>query len=250
MFRIFLQILYNDMQRALFIVLLFLSAVSLPAQRRLQTVTAPDTTVRPDTMAQLPAPPVPPPRRSVLTDSVVLGLKCNPALLLSGELPLFAEWRINRTFSIEAAAGFTYVDLLYESVMNGGYFLGNKNVKFRSGSCFRLQGRMYPRHSDMAIAGWYAGPELTFRTYKMDWYEFTGLLYDVYPCRRKISEIRLVGGWQNAENSGEPFFDVYLAVGIRQVWENFPAEVPDTYRNGSYRVAPNVGIGLKLGWGL
>ncbi|TND08616.1 MAG: hypothetical protein FD123_2120 [Bacteroidetes bacterium] len=234
--------------RSIFIVVFALVTLQLQAQRRLGTVTGADTTVKTEIV------PVTEPNaarpRSVLSDSVRIAFKCSPVLLLTGELPAFVEYRVNRFYSVEAAIGVTYTDLFYETSVNNGYFLSNENAKFRSGWSFRGQGRIFPRHADVAIAGFYIGPEFTFRTYKMDWYEFTGLVYDVYPGLRKVSEIRLAGGWQNAENSNEPFVDFYIAAGIRQTWENRATEIPNQVSPAYHRVAPNFGIGLKFGWGM
>lgn len=234
---------------------LLLMTQPLMAQHHLGTTTKRDTTVHTETTVvneppHVPAPPAKRRTSSVLTDSVIVAIKLNPVLLITGELPLFVEKRLNRFYSVEGAVGVTYMDLFYETSVNGGYFLGNKSAKFHSGFTARAQFRVFPRHADVAVSGLYFGPELAYRTYLMDWYEFTGLVNDVYHGKRKVSEARAVMGWQNADNSDEVVWDGYISLGARMTDEVRATEIPNVDAPPAHRITPVFGFGLKIGWGM
>jgi|GEM_PF-7051652 len=241
------------MMRFLLFILPALVAIPLSAQHRKVLSVQRDTAAVRDTAAAAEPKPefvTSTYHRSNLVDSVQIAFKCDPVLLLNGELPVFVEKRLNRYFSVEGALGVTYMDFLYEAGVNGAYFIGNKNAKFRSGFCARAQFRLFPRHADAAISGFYLGPDAAYRTYLMDWYEFTGLLNDVYRSTRKVSELQLVIGWQNADHSDEMFWDAYVAVGLRQTKELRVTEIPNVSLPPAERTRPVVNAGIKLGWGM
>lgn len=177
-------------------------------------------------------------------------IKANPLLLIRGQLPLYVEYRISNHFSVEGAVGITYLDLFYETAINGGYFLANNRAKFRNGFLAAAQFRYFPSRFDAAPYGFYTGPQLAARNYQMYWYTNTGFIYEKELEERRMYDMRWVAGWQNPDNREQWFFDFYAALGMRYIHETRVAEVSGVTLPEPKRFIPSGEIGFKLGYTL
>ncbi len=193
---------------------------------------------------------------SMHTDSVSDAIKLNPFNFARGEFAVYYEHRLSDAFSVEAAAGITYIDYLYEIFDNGGDFYPPTQrpkppVKFYSGVAGRIQARWYPSRYETAITGFYLGPELSYRDYKMDYFVYTGLISEPHRVERKWTDLKLQIGYQTADPYERIFWDWYLSIGARHYDE--------IYMNGTGYTAefihdnywgPVFGAGVKIGFTL
>lgn len=188
-------------------------------------------------------------------DSVQQALKINPGNFLRGDFSLYYEYRLARTFSVEAAAGVTYIDYIYELTQNEGRFIFKANeansVKFYSGFVTRLQFRWYPSKYETAITGFYLAPELSYRTYKMDYLVNTGLISEPHPVNRKFTDLRLQFGHQDADPYSAFFWEWFLSAGIRHYKEDgvIKSGLDAEFESLDYW-GPVVGGGIKVGFNL
>lgn len=239
------------MRLLLIIVWLIAGYFPVSGQYRLDTGRMPDTTRTADTaVVQSPPPqaPLPVPLRRMYNDPPDILLKINPGLLIRGQVPVYLEYRLSDHFTVEAAAGITYLDLYYETTVNGGYFLFNKRAKFRNGFLGAAQFRYFPSRYEHAPAGFYTGPQVAARNYQMLWLTNTGFIYEKELEKRSMYDLRWVAGWQNPNARDQWFFDIYGAIGMRYISEKRVAEVPGVVLPKPERVVPSAEIGFKLGY--
>jgi hypothetical protein len=247
------------MRTAVYISLFFLLAGTLlPAQVVLQT--SPDTAQKKTTVKVSVLNPhgkqaVAYDGHSMPADSVQQALKINPANFLRGDFSLYYEYRLARRFSVEGAAGVTYVDYVYELTQNQGRYIFKtseaNSVKFYSGVTGRLQFRWYPSKYETAITGYYLAPEISYRSYKMDYLVNTGLIDEPHRVNRKYTDLRLQFGHQDADPYNAFFWEWYLSAGFRHYNEISvnKSGIDAEFEHGTYW-GPVVGGGIKLGFNL
>lgn len=236
----------------------FLQAVILDAQVVLKTsndTAKKNTTVKVSVLNPNGKQPVSYTGHSMPADSVQQALKINPANFLRGDFSLYYEYRLARNFSVEAAAGVTYIDYMYELTQNGGRFIFKSNeansVKFHSGYAGRLQFRWYPSKYETAITGYYLAPEISYRSYKMDYLVNTGLIREPHRLNRKYTDLRLQFGRQDADPYNSIFWEWYLSAGIRHFNEGHVLRSgTDAEFIHEDEWGPIVGGGIKLGFNL
>jgi hypothetical protein len=192
---------------------------------------------------------------SLHTDSVQQALKVNPTNWLHGDFSLYYEYRLSNHFSAEAAAGVTYIDYMYEIIQNEGRFISkfseSSSAKFYSGYSGRFQFRWYPSNYETAITGYYLAPEISTRTYKMDYLVNTGLIAEPHRLNRKYVDLRLQFGHQDADPYDSFFWEWYVSAGLRHFNEDYVtgAGLDAEFGHSDYW-GPIVGVGLKIGFNL
>ncbi|CAN5734972.1 hypothetical protein BH11BAC7_BH11BAC7_25450 [soil metagenome] len=237
---------------------LFLHGIILPAQIVLHTsvdTTPAKTTVKVAVLNPHGKQAVAYSGHSMPVDSVQQALKINPANFLRGDFSLYYEYRLARHYSVEGALGVTYVDYVYELTQNAGRFILKANeanaVKFYSGVSTRLQFRWYPSRYENAISGYYFAPEISYRTYKMDYLVNTGLISEPHRLNRKYTDIRLQFGRQDPDPYDSFFWEWYLAAGFRHFNQDYVEKsgLDAEFGHEDYW-GPVVGGGIKLGFNL
>ncbi len=192
---------------------------------------------------------------SMPADSVQQALKINPGNFVRGDFALYYEYRLARHFSVEGALGVTYVDYFYELIQNGGRFIFKANeanaARFYSGYSARFQLRWYPSRYETAITGYYLAPEISYRTYKMDYFINTGLIAEPHRLNRKYTDIRLQFGHQDADPYNAFFWEWYIAAGFRHFNEDAVnnSGLDAEFEHWDYW-GPVVGGGIKIGFNL
>lgn len=155
----------------------------------------------------------------MVMDSVQKAVKIDPILLMRGEFSVFYEWRLSRNFSVEGAAGLTYIDMVYEIFQNETRFLrGGQEanvVQFHTGIAVRAQARYYPAKYETAITGFYIAPTWAYRTWNMEYFVNTGLISVPYDVKRTWNEFRLQIGEQDPDPYSVVFTEWYLNVGLQ-----------------------------------
>lgn len=152
-------------------------------------------------------------------DSVQKAVKIDPSLFLRGEYSLFFEWRLSNHFSVEGAAGLTYIDFMYELFQNNGRFvlagLERSKVQFHTGVAVRAQARYFPSRYETAIEGFYIAPSFAYRTWNMEYYVSNGLVAIPYDVKRQWTEFRIQLGEQDPDPYSVVFTEWYLNLGIQ-----------------------------------
>jgi hypothetical protein len=185
-------------------------------------------------------------------------LKCNPILLIRGEAPIYLEHKLNKSWSMEVAAGITFTDYLKAVVMQGKP-LGQKdpNVNQLSGLTSKMAIRYFTGHQ--AGMGLYFSPEFGYVDYRKDVSgvymasdgRYTnGKLMD----EQRYYDIKTLVGWQSSDPYENDFtFDWYLGIGLRMGHED--NVMPDERNanvikvNSSDVANPLICLGLKIGLG-
>lgn len=212
--------------------LLFIPLVVLSAEMRAQTVlkTKADSAsgkneIKVNVLNPNGKQPVAYNGNSMHTDSVQQALKLNIFQFARGEFSLYYEYRLSDPFSIEAGAGITYVDYVYELFQNGGRFIGNdadaRRVRFLSGFAGHLQFRWYPSKYETAITGFYIAPDISRRDWQMNYLVNTGLINEPHHIKRTWNEFRIQIGYQDADPYENIFWEWYVAAGLRVVDQDY-----------------------------
>lgn len=197
--------------------------------------------------------PVPYSGHAMRADSVQQALKLAPGNFLRGDFSLYYEYRLSDQFSLEGAAGVTYIDYMYEVIENGARFILDENegrsVKFYSGFSGRFQVRWYPSRYETAITGYYFAPEISRRSYRMDYLVNTGLISEPHPLRRTFTDFKLQFGFQDADPYERTFWEWYLAAGIRHIdQDHVEGRGPEAeFVHWNYW-KPVIGGGIKIGF--
>jgi hypothetical protein len=197
---------------------------------------------------------------SIQEDSVQQAFKINPLNFARGDFSLFYEYRLADSYSLEAGLGVTYIDYMYELVQNNGNYFSKGNritnganggVKFYSGFSGRFQCRWYPSKYETAITGYYLAPEVSYRTYKMDYFVNTGLIFEPHRLNRKYTDFKLQFGHQNADPFEKYFWEWYIAAGFRHYNEDYMEKygIDAEFKHDDYW-GPVVGGGIKIGFTL
>ncbi len=192
---------------------------------------------------------------SMPSDSVQQAFKINPGNFIRGDFSLYYEYRLANSFSLEAAAGVTYIDYFYEVFQNGGRYISKLNEgsmsKFYSGYSARFQFRWYPSKYESAITGYYLAPEISYRNYKMDYLVNTGLIAEPHRINRKYTNIRLQFGHQDADPYDPFFWEWYVSAGFQRFNEDYirKSGLDAEFKHWDYW-GPIVGCGIKLGFNL
>lgn len=192
---------------------------------------------------------------SMHSDSVQQAIKLNPANFFRGEYAVYYEYRLANSFSVEASAGVTYIDYFYELFQNNSRFISRGNesnaAKFYSGLVGRFQFRWYPSHYETAITGYYFAPEISYKSFKMDYFVNTGLIGEPHRLNRKYTDIRLQFGHQNADPYDSFFWEWYVSAGFRRFNEDYVRHsgIDSEFLHWDYW-GPIVGGGIKLGFNL
>lgn len=190
--------------------------------------------------------------RPLRTDSVDHAIKVNPLLLFRGDLPIYYEKRLSDAFSVEGAVGVTFTDIVYETIYSGYPFGRDNNMKFRSGFSLKGQVRWYPSTYETAITGFYMAPEASYRIHKWDYLYNTGFVNDVYHDFRKLTEFKLVIGYQSADPYEPVFWDWYAGLGVRLLDEQRSVNDVGTTITTQHnkQVLPVFSGGIKICFGL
>ncbi|HTL83412.1 MAG TPA: hypothetical protein VL651_16970 [Bacteroidia bacterium] len=192
--------------------------------------------------------------KAMHTDSVTDAAKINFLNFARGDFELYYERRLSDGFSVEAAGGVTYVDYMYEFFNNGAQFFswangGKKNAKFYSGFASGIQLRWFPSRYETAITGYYFSAGATYRTYKMDYFVYNGLIGIPHHLNRTLTNFNIQFGHQDADPYERTFWEWYVSVGIGHAIED-TVDIHQNdvtfYHNNWWR--PVVGAGIKLGF--
>ncbi len=192
---------------------------------------------------------------SMHSDSVQQALKINFVNFAHGDFSVYYEYRLSDAFSVEGGAGITYIDYLYEMFTNGGRFISRMNdansAKFYSGYSGRFQIRWYPSKYETAITGYYFAPDISYRSYKMDYFVNTGLINEPHSVNRKYTDLKLQFGHQSADPYDRYFWEWFLSIGSRHVNEDYVEKtgMDAAFSNSKYW-KPVIGAGIKIGFNL
>jgi hypothetical protein len=140
-------------------------------------------------------------------------------------------------------------------MQNGGRFIFKADeagsAKFYSGYSARFQLRFYPSRYETAITGYYFAPEISYRTYKMDYLINTGLINEPHRLNRKYTDIRLQFGHQDADPYNAFFWEWYISAGVRRFNED---SVNKSGQDAEFEHwdywGPVIGGGIKVGFNL
>jgi hypothetical protein len=193
-----------------------------------------------------------------VTNSLSWAIKCNPTVLFRGELPVYFERRLNKSFSMEAAVGVTFEDFLKESVIQGkSIFQKDPNVDKLSGITSKLALRYFPRHN--AFSDLYVSPEVDFKNYRKDVsgvYMGADNRYTSGKLRDKqvYVDFKAILGFQNTDEFNNEFYtDWYVGIGLRVGTEdNVVADELNANVIQSKHVnvlTPVLTVGVKIGLG-
>jgi|GEM_PF-2537530 len=184
-------------------------------------------------------------------------IKCNPTILLRGQLPVYVEHKLNNRYSLEGAVGMTFEDYGKAMLEGKPVFQKVPNEQQLTGVCAKAAARYYTRKT--ALSEIYLSPEMDFTDYRMD---VTGVhMSDGRYTSGKLRDqqdyfdLRFVLGFQNTENYDSDFyFDWYVGAGLRMGTENdvIPEDAnPNAIRvNHTDIITPTVSLGVKVGLGL
>jgi hypothetical protein len=185
-------------------------------------------------------------------DSVQQALKMNLILITRGEYSVFYEYRLSDAFSFEAGAGVTYTDYVYELFVNEGRFIfyddEGRYTRFLSGFAGHALLRYYPSRYETAISGMYFTPEISRRTWQMQYNVPLGFISEPHRLKRSWTEFKLQWGYQNADPYENVFWEWFVSAGARFSNEdrvrNSGAEAQFwTKQDAGF----TFGIGLKIG---
>lgn len=189
------------------------------------------------------------------TDSVQQAIKLNTFQLVRSEFSVYYEYRLADAFSVEAGAGVTYTDYIYELFANQGRFIfrddQGRNVKFLSGFAGHAQFRWYPSKYETAITGFYLGPEFSRRNWQMDYFVNTGLISEPHRMKRTWTDFKIHAGFQTADPYENMFWEWFVSAGMRLTEEDkvsgLSSAAEFTHEKYFHFV---IGGGVKLGFTL
>jgi len=199
-------------------------------------------------------------------------IKINPLLFLSGDIPVYYEKVINKSFSFEVAPGITYRDfwgdIFYDLDQQGVYSPSNNSylaplpydsgTTSRLGFSFKIDMRYYFGKKNV-MNGFYLSPELGFRNYNINYlnYNNSGEPISTYSKgHTNVIEIKALIGYEEESFKIDNYFaDFYLGIGLRSVAG--VQVVPENSSNGYYNSTNTISnlnltfyLGVKLGIGL
>lgn len=189
-----------------------------------------------------------------------IGIKINPFMLLSGNLPVYAEFRLAPNFSLEFSGGITGKDLFFEL----GRGINDPEFTTQTfadpGFSVQISPRYFYSARHSALKGGYFAPVLEYRHYRAIVSTCNDPL-DLAPQNLFLPESRnrfyfkTVFGYQTYSR-GHFITDMYFGVGMRYRSSNVVrceirpgvGEVPSVVNETA--LSPVISAGIKLGFGI
>ena len=139
-------------------------------------------------------------------------VKLNPLLILAGDMPIYIEQKIAKKMSVEVGVGLTYDNMLTELLDSKHY---REDVDRENAMSYSVSGalRYYPSRVFPALEGYYFAPELRYRNYKANAFEYNGERYEV-PQSRTFTDYKLTFGFVDFIED-HILMDFYAGIGIR-----------------------------------
>ncbi len=183
-------------------------------------------------------------------------VKLNPLLILAGDMPLYIEQKIARKMSVEVGVGLTYDNMLTQFLDSDRY---REDVNRENAMSYSFSGalRYYPSSVYPALEGYYFAPEMRYRSYKANAFEYNGDRYEV-PQSRTFTDYKLTFGFVDFIED-HILMDFYAGIGIRNR-EYVNLINPETVFNEQTQtmeyystrnetsLAPIFSLGFKLGF--
>ncbi|HXC05278.1 MAG TPA: hypothetical protein VNZ86_11035 [Bacteroidia bacterium] len=185
-------------------------------------------------------------------------LKCNPLIFIVGQVPVYLEHKLSKSYSLEGAVGLTFENYGKDALVDGKtLFQKASNVDQLAGFCGKVALRYYSRHTALSKVYW--SPEFDFTDYRKD---VTGVYMNSsgrytggkLRDQQDYADLRVILGFQNTENYDSDFcFDWYAGLGLRLGSES--NVVPEEGNPNAILtkhadiISPTVSIGVKIGLG-
>ena len=171
-------------------------------------------------------------------------IKWNYSLLPRGVLLFNAEQVTGNYLSIEAGAGLTYRDYIFEMSLYDFYYT---DFSEETNIGYAVEGglRIYPSGSD-DLYGFYINPAISYRSYSITSIYSVSKTYDL---GYEFLDIQFKIGYQDEGWMWDVYYDYYFGVGYRKAayWElvengnNLPEKVQ------MQREIPQLLMGIKIG---
>lgn len=178
-----------------------------------------------------------------------IAFKIDPLTIVSGDMPIFLEYKLKEQFSIELGFGFTtsQFNLLNIEMMENA----PSDEQAPLGFSIRINPRYYLPNYDEAINGYYISPQFLYRKYNSLYETGGNVLTPDLKLQRTQTDFKLVFGFQNIEDYAF-LLDYYIGVGIRKTNK----DVVSIDNSNNYKVSnldvmsPSFTLGVKVGLAL
>lgn len=188
-------------------------------------------------------------------------IKINPLLYFNGEIPIYYERAISKSFSVEAAIGITYKDYigsLFDD--NDNDFGDSDNDQIHPQPSFKLGLRYYT--GGYALEDFYFALEFAHRKYavtkEVEYFENNSIVTTELKEENSINEFKLIIGSQAHSYWDNFFVDYYAGVGIKNE-EIIEISIDDIATGNNNNIiipildkrtksSPALYLGLKIGF--
>ena len=180
------------------------------------------------------------------SDLPKFGIKIDPLLIISGDIPIFFETKFSKQMSVELGLGFTssmFNLMNIEMIENAP-----ADVQAPLGYSIRVAPRFYLPNYDEAINGYYVSTQFMLRKYNSLYALDNNPLSQNLDLVKQQTDFKLIFGFQNIEDYAF-LVDYYVGLGIRKTSN----DVVETDNNGNATVRnfntmlPTITVGLKIG---
>lgn len=170
-----------------------------------------------------------------------------------GELPIIAEYRIAKKFSVEASAAITYA-YLPNSFLADDDEEDAFDSKAALGSSFRAAIKYYPSSDYDAIEGWAFGIQIFSKTTNREYGDDSEALQGKIDSKAKNGLALIITRqlFQDSNISFEWIMGVGIANSTRTYFVeeyNTTLEANEVLEKESTKTAPNVQFGFRIGFG-
>lgn len=183
----------------------------------------------------------------------MLAFKLEPTLLFNGDFPLFAEYKLSKSLSLELGLGLTNYQFNHFYDDNSKYIsILESGVDNRNGLSLRFGTRYYIPFIDVAISGLYLNPELMFRKYViLEKYTVSGNKDNYFWSDYIQQSLNFNVGYQKIFDSNV-IINLYTGVGFQFIKDEEFIKANNGYYDGKTMIKKtnkdSFLIGLRIGY--
>jgi hypothetical protein len=192
------------------------------------------------------------------SDQHVWVVKLNPFLLIHGEIPVYLERKLAKSFSLEAGLGLTTEDYFKDFLLLQKLIIPRSpNVEKLGGVTAKLALKYYLKHT--ALTNVYISPEVDYKNYRKyvsGTYSNSGGNFSrgrLLDQQKYMDYTVVVGSKKTTEWDHDLYFDWYIGAGLRSGTEDnvvIDENNPLVIRLKTVNViSPLLVFGIKLGLG-